>query len=115
MCRDYRVYLDDILEATNKILSYTAGFSYDEFRADSKTIDAVIRNFMVIGEAASKIPDEIRSSHGEIQWRDMVGLRNIVIHEYFGIKLDVIWKVIQEDLPELDLQINRMLSQYTSE
>jgi len=103
--------MDDILEALKKIREYTAGYSMEEFAADSKTVDAVLRNLMIIGEAAGKIPDEIRSKYPEVQWRDMAGARNIVVHEYFGIKLDVIWKIIETDLPNLEEQIRKVLSQ----
>jgi uncharacterized protein with HEPN domain len=111
MQRDYRLYMDDILEALKKIREYTAGYSMEKFAADSKTVDAVLRNLMIIGEAAGKIPDEIRSKHPDVQWRDMAGARNIVVHEYFGVRLDVIWKIIETDLPNLEQQIRKALSQ----
>lgn len=90
MPREYRVYMDDILEASTKIRQYTAGYTMEEFAADSKTVDAVMRNLMIIGEAAKKIPDEIRSKYPDVPQRDMVGTRNIVVHEYSGVKLDVV-------------------------
>ncbi len=109
MPRDYRVYLDDILESVGKIKDYTAGYTRQRFAEDSKTVDAVIRNLMVIGEAAKHVPQEVRARHPEAHWREMIGLRNIVIHEYFGINLDVIWNVIKTDLPALEIHVREIL------
>ncbi len=109
MPRDYRVFLDDILEATRKILEYTAGFSEEQFRVDRKTVEAVVWNLQIIGEAAKNVSKEMRSRHPDIPWRDMAGLRDIIVHQYFGIKLDVIWKVIQKDLPQVEPGIRGIL------
>ncbi len=110
MPRDYRVFLDDIMEATSKVLEYTSGFSYEQFCADRKTIEAVVWNLQVIGEAVKNIPEEIRSQYPDVPWRDMAGLRDIIVHQYFGIKLDVIWKVIQQDLPRVEHLIREILA-----
>ena len=110
MPRDYRVFLDDIVEATSKVLEYTSGLSYEQFCADRKTIEAVVWNLQVIGEAVKNIPEEIRSQHPDVPWRDMAGLRDIIVHQYFGIKLDVIWKVIQKDLPRVEHLIREILA-----
>ncbi len=109
MPRDYRVFLDDILEASGKVLGYTAGFSYEQFAADQKTVEAVVWNLQIIGEATKNIPEEIRSHYPEVPWRDMAGLRDIIVHQYFGIKLDVIWKIIQNDLPRVRDSVQRIL------
>jgi len=111
MPRDYNVFLDDILEATKKVLEYTAGFSYEQFLADRKTVEAVIWNPQIIGEAVKNIPDEIRSGYSDVPWRDMAGLRDIIVHQYFGIKLDVIWKVIQNDLPRVERLLRGILNE----
>jgi len=111
MPRDYRVFLDDILEATRKILKYTAGLSYEQFSADQKTIEAVVWNLMIVGEAAKNVPEELRSRYTDVPWRDMAGLRDIIVHQYFEIKLDVIWKVIQNDLPLVEERLGGILEQ----
>ena len=97
--RAWEFRVADIVDSIEKILSYTAGMSFEQFRKDSKTIDAVIRNFTIIGEAARHIPDEIVQSHPEIPWREMADLRNIIVHEYFGVNEKIIWETIQTDLP----------------
>jgi uncharacterized protein with HEPN domain len=93
--------LEDIRDAAQKILSYTNGMSFDDFIRDDKTIDAVVRNFEIIGEAANRVPDNFKSDHPEIEWRRMTGLRNRIIHEYFGINYATVWKIKEENIPEL--------------
>ena len=75
--------------------------SFDDFISDDKTIDAVVRNFEIIGEAANRVPDNFKSDHPEIEWRRMTGLRNRIIHEYFGINYVTVWKIKEENIPEL--------------
>jgi uncharacterized protein with HEPN domain len=105
MPRDYRAYLDDILEAAAKIRNYTAGLSLETFSIDSKTVDAVVRNLEVIGEAVKKIPDEVRLKHPEADWKRIAGLRDILIHDYFGIDLEIIWDILENKLPAFEKQI----------
>ena len=105
MSRDYKVYLEDILEAIGKIRTYTVGMSADSFAADNKTLDAVLRNLEVIGEAVKRIPDEIRLQHQQVEWKKIAGLRDILIHQYFGIDAEIIWDVVHNKLPELERQI----------
>ena len=99
--RETALLLEDILEAGNKILSYTAAMSFDDFIADNKTIDAVVRNFEIIGEAANRVPEDFKSSHPEIEWRRIIGFRNRIIHEYFGIDYETVWKIKNENIPGL--------------
>lgn len=101
MSRDYRLYLDDILDAINQINEYVAGYDKESFSKDRKTIDAVIRNLEIIGEAAGHLPEEIRNLTPHIEWRKIVGLRNILIHEYFGINVHIVWDVIANKLDPL--------------
>lgn len=93
MPRDPRLYLDDILEAIARIGEYTASMDYDAFRQDRKTQDAVVRNLEIIGEAAGRLPESLRTISSEIEWRKIIGLRNILAHEYFGVSLPVVWDV----------------------
>jgi uncharacterized protein with HEPN domain len=97
--RDFQVYLEDIIDATNSIEEYTRELTYDAFVKDRKTIDAVVRNFEIIGEATKHIPERIRKEYPKVPWKDMAGMRDRLIHGYFGVKLDVVWKTIKERLP----------------
>jgi uncharacterized protein with HEPN domain len=110
MLRDFKVLLDDILEASQRIRSYTSGLSLSDLRADQKTIDAVVRNLEVMGEAIKKLPPEVRDRHPDVPWKKIAGLRDILIHEYFGIDLDIIWDVVQTKLPALTEQVAAILS-----
>jgi len=101
MHRDPRLYLDDILEAIGQIREYTVSMSYDVFTRDRKTQDAVVRNLEIIGEAAGRLPEDKKHAASEIEWRKIVGLRNMLIHEYFGISLPVVWDVVQNKLDAL--------------
>lgn len=99
--RTNALYLTDIKTALNNIKRYTLKLDFIDFAQDQKTIDAVIRNLEIIGEAASHLPSSFKSSHSNIPWRKMIGLRNKVIHEYFGVDLEILWKTIEDDLPLL--------------
>jgi len=113
--RDWRLRLQDILEAVEKILRYTRGMSFEEFEGDEKTVDAVIRNFTVLGEAAGQIPKEIEERYSELPWAEMRGMRHILIHEYFGVSLPIVWETIQKDLPPLAAKLRSVLEQTESE
>lgn len=97
--RDFQVYVEDIIDAINSIESYTKGMTYEGFVSDRKTIDAVIRNFEVIGEATKHVPLAVRHEYPNVPWRDMAGMRDKLIHGYFGVQLDVVWKTVTERLP----------------
>ena len=99
--RDWKLRIKDILDAINAIQGYTESMKYKTFVADRKTVDAVIRNLTVIGEAAGHVPDDIISDNPDISWRDMRDMRNFVIHEYFGISDKIIWDTVQNNLPPL--------------
>jgi uncharacterized protein with HEPN domain len=99
--RDYKLYLSDISEAVSKILNYSKGCTLETLKFDGRTYDSILLNFLVIGEAAVKIPDEIKNRHADIDWRGMIGMRNIIAHGYFKIDPEIIWDSIQKDLPGL--------------
>ena len=98
MPRDYKQQIDDILQAITFIREYIKDMDYNAFEADRKTQDAVVRNLEIIGEAARAVPDEIRDKASEIEWYKIIALRNILIHEYFGVNLKIVWDVIQNKL-----------------
>ncbi len=107
--------MEDILEAGNKILSFTEEMSFDNFIADDKTIDAVIRNFEIIGEAANRVPEDFKVGYPYIEWRRMIGLRNRIIHEYFGIDYETVWKIRNENIPRLLDYIKQALDDLTGQ
>ena len=109
--RRERDYLGDILEAIQRIQEYTDGLSAGAYYADYKTQDAVVRNLEVIGEAAKNIPESFRAEHLQVPWRDLTGVRDKLIHQYFGINQEIVWQIVQEDLPALSLQIERLLGE----
>lgn len=110
--RAIKLYLEDILEAIQKIEDFTRGMALEGFSRDVKTIDAVVRNVEVIGEAARKVPEKLRLQHPAVPWKQVVGARDKVIHEYFGVDLDIIWKTVVEDLPNFKHQIETLLKEY---
>ena len=109
MPRDFRVYFEDILSAIRKVKSYTSGLSLQDFLQDDKTFDAVVRNLEVIGEAAKHLPEEARKRTPDIDWKKIAGLRDILIHEYFGIDGEIVWDVVQHKLPTLETAVNHIL------
>jgi uncharacterized protein with HEPN domain len=99
--RDWRLLIGDILDSINKIEKYVSNLTFVEFKKDDKTIDAVIRNFGIIGEAANKIPVEIKQGTSNINWIKIIGLRHRVIHDYFGVDVEIIWFIIENELSDL--------------
>jgi uncharacterized protein with HEPN domain len=110
MPRDYKVYADDILEAIAKVKRFTIGLDQESFSKDEKTFDAVIRNLEVIGEAIKKIPEEVRNRYPAIEWKKIAGVRDILVHEYFGIDVDIVWDIVQHKLSPLEIQIKRIVA-----
>ena len=107
--RNWKLRISDILQCISKIRRYTKGYTFDDFQEDDKTIDSVLRNLEIIGEAARHVPSEVRAQYPEIPWAEMLTIRNIVIHEYHGVNLQIIWQTIKEDLPPLVAPLKRIL------
>jgi len=105
------LFLKDIINAMNKIFNYTEKMTKEEFKKDDRTIDAVLRNIEIIGEAANKLSKKIYKENESVPWGRMIGLRNIVIHEYFGVDLNIIWQVITVNLPETKPKIEEILKE----
>ena len=105
------MYLEDIETALNRIAEYIEGYTFVDFKRDYKTVDAVIRNFEIIGEAAKNLPDFIKEKYNEIPWEEMYLLRNKVTHEYFGVDYEIIWDVASNYLPFNKQQIILILKE----
>lgn len=105
--RDYIHYLEDILSSIVKVQTYVKKLSFSDFTEDEKTVDAVIRNFEIIGEASKNIPVAIKNKYSNVPWEEMYRLRNKAMHEYFGIDYEIIWEIISKHLPrnQKDIEI----------
>ncbi len=99
--RDIMLLLEDMLQSAQKIQQYTKDMDFDSFISDDRTMDAVVRNFEIIGEAANRIEPDFRDSNPEIEWKRIRGFRNRIVHEYFGIDYEIVWLIIDEYLDEL--------------
>ena len=108
--RPINLLLNDISQAIDRIEQYIENLSFDVFSKDQKSVGAVVRNLEIIGEAANRLPDEFREKYSEIEWYKVVGLRHRIVHEYFGIDLEIIWQILQKDLPELKQKLTQIMS-----
>jgi len=107
--RDPRLFLTDMLEAIEKINRYTDGLSFDQFEANEMVLDAVVRNLEIVGEAARYIPPTLRERYTQIEWSRVVGFRNIVIHAYFAVDVEIVWTIATQRLSELKAVLKDML------
>lgn len=107
MKKDPETFVGHILESIEYIESYTKAMSFDDFEGSVQLQDAVIRRLEVIGEAVKNIPEDYRERLGTASWKQMAGMRDVLIHEYFGVDLELIWKVVQRDLPQLKQLLER--------
>ena len=108
--REYKVYLRDILEAIDRIERYTENMNFEDFSNNELIQDGVIRNLEIIGEAVKNLPDDIKKDYPEVEWRKIAGLRDILIHAYFGVDLEVIWDIVKNKVPELKEMVRKILS-----
>lgn len=102
-------YLNDIIAAIAEVEEFTSGMNYDDFAADKKTINAVIRSLEVLGEATKHVPAAVRRKHPDIPWKNMAAMRDVLIHNYMGVDLMTVWKVVQDRLPELKPLVEKLL------
>ena len=107
--RTYKIYIEDMLSSIDRIIEYTQGYDFRKFKQDYKTVDAVIRNFEIIGEAAKNLPVEIKEQYTNVPWNEMYSLRNRISHAYFGIDYEIIWDIIINYLPKNKLEIEKVI------
>ena len=109
--RTPKLLLEDIIESAEKILQYTNGISFEEFSKDNKTVDAVIRNFEIIGEAANRIDPDFRDQNPAIEWKRLRGFRNRIVHDYFGIDYEIVWNIIETYIDELSDNLETIIKE----
>lgn len=109
MPRDSRVYLEDILTACARVRRYLSGMTRAALAQDEKTVDAVVRNLEIIGEAVKQLPADVRGLAPNVEWRKIAGLRDILIHAYFGVDLDILWDVATNKVPELEGRVMELI------
>jgi len=111
MSRNPRLYLEDIQQSCAKVLRFTADLSFEQFKQDDRTYDAVLRNLEIIGEAAKNVPEEIRQRFPLAEWRKISGFRDVAAHQYFSISDSIVWDIVQNKIPELNAQIEQILKE----
>ena len=110
MTRDARLYLQDIVDSIEKIIKYTDNLTPEEFGINDMVIDAVVRNFEIIGEAVTHVPDDIKEKYPDVPWYKMKGMRNIMAHEYFSVDQDIVWDTARKALPSVAKQIKGIIN-----
>ena len=111
--RDFSLYLSDILKALEAIESFVEGLSFEDFKKDDKTSSAVIRKFEIIGEAAKQVPGSVKKKYPAVPWKEMAGMRDKLIHFYFGVNHDLLWQTIKNRIPEIKPVISQILKDFT--
>jgi len=107
--RTPNLLLEDILDSAERIVEYTSGMTFEDFSVDNKTIDAVIRNFEIIGEASHLLPDHLKEDYSSVDWYRIRGFRNRIVHDYFGVDIEIVWKISCEQIPELITKVKNIL------
>ena len=111
MSRDWTFFLEDILEASNKVLRYTNGMTLETFQSDELVFDAVVRNLEIIGEAAKHLPAEIQEMMPEVEWSKAAAFRDVIAHGYFGLNVHIIWDVTRNKVPGISTSVEKLLTQ----
>ncbi len=109
MQRNYKAYIRDVLEAIEKIEKYTRDMGFEEFAKDELVQDGVVRNLEVVGEAVKQIPEHVKDRKPGVEWRKIAGLRDILIHGYFGVDLEIVWDIVKRKLPEFKEKVSELL------
>jgi len=112
--RDYNLYIEDMLTSMQRIEEYIGEMEFREFKMNYLVVDAIIRNFEIIGEASKNITPEIKDKYPEIPWKKMYGLRNLIAHEYFGIDYEMIWEISKNNLPQNSIDLKNILEKEKS-
>ena len=112
--REYIDYLQDIFQSLEKAEEFIRGLEFEEFKKDEKTIFATIRALEVIGEATKRIPNSLKNRYPDVPWQEMAGIRDKLIHDYFGVNIEVVWNTVKQDLPSLRPQIKRIIEENVS-
>ena len=111
MSRDWTFFLEDILEAANKVIRYTNGMTLEAFRTNELVFDAVVRNLEIIGEAAKHLPTEIHEMMPEVEWSKATAFRDVIAHGYFGLNVHIIWDVTRNKVPDISKSVEKLLTQ----
>ncbi|MBI5227079.1 DUF86 domain-containing protein [Candidatus Micrarchaeota archaeon] len=109
MSKDPNFYLGHVIEAIEKIQKYTKGFDRSDFLENELVQDAVVRNIEIIGEAVKNLPNDFKKKHSNVPWRDIAGMRDRIVHFYFGIDFELVWDTIETDIPELEKKISKLI------
>ncbi len=107
--REWKLFVEDISESIKLIKEYIKNMDFDNFKEDRKTVDAVVRNLEIIGEASKYIPDNVKNRFQKVDWKGILGLRNRIAHEYFGVSLEIVWNIVKQELPTLEEQMEEIL------